>query len=698
MEDLEAKKWATIRDQDASDARTKRRRKASSARQEEESAPGSSNPPVAATDHISTTWHSPDSYTDKVGTDLCPALGTALSDDNNRSPSFVSISNEYYDEVSDLGFLNSTNNTSRPIYTDSFEESSCISSRSAVESAITAPSNSYILSAAHSPEQTVISESSSDPTQDLETQYLTHFNTHVLIVLARPFREIVRRIGEYAALRATVLAVSASHLAHLQASQRNISDGSVKRGSRLYYDHLENGIKYYNSAMRLLSQLSIDHEPSLEISLASTLLFSDFEHESGSPRGFFTHISGADALVLAKHTLISRSCLGRQLLSCWAGAHARKEIHKLPFRPLDLEKDSVATRSTLFSMRCLMNTYATHTDALMVYLCDAFRINRRILLESCMGHGVGDVKTAMRRSIKWYSQHFGFPYADEEELQNYEIYIPAADLIPLLAHQRSKLDLWHDNLKLDDLPVERFAVQMMERNQMYKAQSSSSSSTAESPANSLSNLNASTIYPLFFHNQRAAENYMFYAIGQLLSSQHPGGLMPEPDSEKSPELRSRGAEGGIADENWKAKEPEQEPDLSPINPWAMIIMRTLAGLDPKNCIHTYSLGLVWIFTELFTCCPDRRITTYVLFTIIPRFEAEMTHGQLMLELARYKKVLIVLHEEICREREPLLVHPNYHIDCEAVAVVDSNWETWVAVHGRIKGRKGEVFNDYLEIR
>ena len=454
-----------------------------------------------------------------------------------------------------------------------------------------------------------------------------------------------------------VLALSASSLTHLQGTRKQIDDGSVRRTFATDENHFTFAIKYYNSAIRTMAETARKQDASIESVLLATLLGVLFEWESGSPKGFFAHLAGADAIVLAHYDKLSRSANGRKLLSGWAELRVRKNMHRMSFRPLEEEKGQY--EPAVADAHLLARGFCDREGEVLTLLSNAYAVHRRFVLEMCMGNEE-DPLLAVNRAAAWYTEHFGFSFVSDDEIKSRKKVLTREDLLGILAQKRTELDSWHNSLRPLDLPTDKSP---------SATTSPSSHSTSDRPCTD----DVLKIQPMIFHSYGAAVRYLYYVVAQMLASEEllVSFLFDIDRSE------------GLVEE-------------LPIDSWAHKTLRILAGLDMDKACSSESLniGVLWIIEVLMLCCPNVRVSRYLLDNVIPRLE-KSSHGSSLFDIAQMKRLIARQQEEILNGRIPLLHHVRQGSDREMLSFVDSNEQLLVALHGRIRG--GGTFNDVVEI-
>lgn len=249
------------------------------------------------------------------------------------------------------------------------------------------------------------------------------------------------------------MALAASNLANPQTVTRGATNKEVShRSSTPDYAHYKIGLQLYNGSIRMLYSGPVGSADDATLKLAITILLTGFEPESGSPLAFFTHVEGANAIVKAQHESISRSTLGRDILSTWACMHAEIRFRRLPFRFLTVESDGDPA-----GIRWLRQKYPSREGRVFTCLGESYALHQRVILERCMRLEHEDADTTLRRCVSWYSRNFDFSFATEGEgIPSHHRYASSGALIQSLAEQRRILDASHDDLGIDELPIERF--------------------------------------------------------------------------------------------------------------------------------------------------------------------------------------------------------------------------------------------------
>lgn len=183
------------------------------------------------------------------------------------------------------------------------------------------------------------------------------------------------------------------------------------------------------------------------------------------------------------------------------------------------------------------------------------------------------------------------------------------------------------------------------------------------------------IHPLLFRTHDAADTYLYYSCAQLLAcDQFLEQLSSAP----------------------QALKPESAYPVRKIDPWARIILRTVAGICDTDWFlrEPYHVGVMWVLFTTCTRCPERPILRYILNCLIPRMYTAIGSSSLVVEVEFYEKLFTVMHDQIVVGREPLLVIPDFSQDSDRASV--SHYQnTWAAIHGR--ARDGQFFNDFVKV-
>ncbi|KAL3418579.1 hypothetical protein PVAG01_10295 [Phlyctema vagabunda] len=479
-----------------------------------------------------------------------------------------------------------------------------------------------------------------------ERRYLSHFNNVVSDQLPIEFQSSKRMAMSNILLRNTILALSASNLSLLEAHRWEVSHGGVREKQFARQGiHREQALHYYALAIRLYPQGTLSDSSCSTALLGASILMAHFEFESGSPKGFFAHVRGADALVLAKHTEIAQSACGRDFLSCWANLHARQDFMILPFRTLNLEREFISNRPGESKLVGLIHVYGSGNANLLKFFADAHRVSQRVHMVRCMRIDGEDSTSTLRRSLEWYSNHWRFPFSFDIDLSDEEHgkFAEDEDLMEYTSLLRSKLDAWHAALPSGGLPLET------------------------SPLISLTS--DPNKHPLRFQTPRAANDYICYALAQLMASE---------------EIL-----------NLSSSQPNEELIRSTMPPWSHLVLRCIAGLDFNSLeISSYSINIILMLRCLSESPPNRAVLKAMLDGPLARLESVGTLESLQGNFAMWHQTFRFRYEQIINGKAVFLLHPLNSLAADSTTR-DYYPEVWVAIHGRHLG--GGLFSEFVQI-
>ncbi|KAH6967845.1 hypothetical protein BKA56DRAFT_597278 [Ilyonectria sp. MPI-CAGE-AT-0026] len=473
---------------------------------------------------------------------------------------------------------------------------------------------------------------------------INHFHTHVYKSLHPVIQDAITELWHHPQLQTAVLALSACNLFNLHSFQR----GSLENGQHINKTHstatkayLRYALGFYDEAVSKVRQMQANPGSSTlelqHLNLGATLLLALFEWDLGSVKACFAHLDGADAIVLSSHTSLAETDLGSRLLRSWAEMHAQKYRRRLPFRPLHGEsaKDQCMQAAVLSQRNC-------RTVELSILLTEAYRTRNRVVLQECMGLETTNSEAALRMSRAWYSQAFEFSYETDPDTEA-QTTLTTDEMLDRLETTNRSLQKWHSLLPLVELP---------------------------SPSHAINVISFQTAH-MKFVNHVASCQYLHYLMASMLSSLEILDMFL-----------------------FRACPPL--PD-EPFTAQVISILALIEALDPEIVAtqHTFHVGPIWVFYTLPLCVPDFRITTYLLDTILPRFERYVSCGPLLRSLAQTRQSILGIQSQILLGRLPLLYDANV-LTTEDLALSDrARRGTKAAVFGRdFAGRR---FQEIVEL-
>ncbi|RAK94853.1 Zn(II)2Cys6 transcription factor domain-containing protein [Aspergillus ibericus CBS 121593] len=449
-----------------------------------------------------------------------------------------------------------------------------------------------------------------------ESIHLAHYTSCLKTRLPAAIVPSVEKFRAQPLVRNALLALAASDLAHSHDQVWEEGGRTFLKKASYSDDHLASGVQLYNTAIQMLHGENVGCQP--EERLVAVTLCCLFERRSGSPRGQYTHYKGAQAIVTSHFQEISLNAAGRSLLCGWAELHAYWEAHKLPFRMLELEKK-------FYPVRTVAQAFADRKGTAYGLYCDACAIHARLNLVYCMGQE--EMDRVMQRARDWYGANFPEMVRQDDDT-NPENFLSIQDVQHTVQSLGRLLDAWRDSMPLEA------AVDAIQYPQDH-------------PANAV--LDA-TMPPLYFKTSSIAVSCLYYAAARLL----------------------------LCDEAIPQSGSPAEPDR-PINPWAYLVLRIMAGLDFNDpaVFSPYEETVIWVLWTASSASPDQRITTYLLHDMLPRLE-QTSCSLALAAITLYKPFFHVLHNHLQDGFRPYLLKFPTPADKE----LGSDESELVAIHAR----------------
>lgn len=401
-------------------------------------------------------------------------------------------------------------------------------------------------------------------TDTLEEFYFTQWTTSVTPILPPVFADLTVTIPEFLPFRYAVLAVSASHMAHVESSILS-KDNSTYIPERT---HRYRSLQYYGRGIRELAKY-VDGFPkdTLCYLVATSLLFHYIEMDSGSIAGAAEHIESINRLHCSARSQIELGTteIDKKLLCTWQSLRSLSINKQLTVgsgrvRPL--------AAIQLQDLASPVGDGATSYDSIAQLLCETFSTTRNIILDWCVCRGTSlatpDEKKAAFGALVERIAIPGEPNRTPRQLANID-----ESYCRTIEHQRVRLDDWHSQLDISDFPIETFT------------------STAIEPVRDTEE--ELHVEPLRFHTYEAAMNYAYYAAAQFSSSRQTFDRMTQLDGF---ELR-----------------PKFTRDRFP---WESLILRITCGLDLDDCLykHTFKIGILSLLMLCASLCPHIAVANW----------------------------------------------------------------------------------------
>ncbi|PTU20717.1 hypothetical protein P175DRAFT_0532065 [Aspergillus ochraceoroseus IBT 24754] len=400
----------------------------------------------------------------------------------------------------------------------------------------------------------------SDP-DTVEQFYFAQWTTCVTPILPPVFSELTVFMPSFLPFKYAVLAVSASHLAHVESSILSSNNGG--RGSMYIPDrnHRCRSLQYYGRGIRELAQyVDSFSNKTLCYLVATSLLFHYIEMDSGSLAGAVEHIESINRLHCSAQSQreLGSTRLGQKLLCTWQS-----------LRSLSINKQLTVGSGRIRPLVPIMSNnlaspasdVTTSYDSIAHLLCEAFSTTRTIILDwfVCRGHSL---TTADRRDSAFGALLEQISIAEKGNWPQRQLAKIDESYWKTIEKQRASLDDWHSGLDVSDLPVESFT-------------STSIETVRETDA-------GLQVEPLRFQTYRAAMNYAYYAAAQLSSSRK--------TFEQMAELEELASGSRFTREKY---------------PWESLLLRIACGLDMDDCLykHTFKIGILSFLIICASSCP-----------------------------------------------------------------------------------------------
>ncbi|KAG5761209.1 hypothetical protein H9Q72_010685 [Fusarium xylarioides] len=351
------------------------------------------------------------------------------------------------------------------------------------------------------------------------------------------------------------MAISASNLFQENVFRRDPTLSSLhikeRQTDTLTQSCFRLAIKYYNDAIRTISNTTSNGNISPQLNLAVTLLLVLFEWESGSVHGSFVHMDGADAIVISSFEDLCQTSTGGLLLQSWADMRARKNRQKLAFRPLEIEFSRASTRD-----RVLMSHALQFSSGVASALTNAISMRDRLVLQMCPACDGMDESRVLSHFRQWYSHAFDFNYTEELSSEAGCV-LTTKELMSGLDATKQVLHGWRNGLDKSQLPV---------------LQASFPSALDQIPEDRL--VLIGDVTPLQFRTPEAAFNYLRYAVSLVITS---------------PQVLSMYVLG-----------TRPKPPTTHVPAVVAHLLSVIEGLDPAQLIRydVYDSGPLWVLVTL----------------------------------------------------------------------------------------------------
>ncbi|KAH8655437.1 hypothetical protein BX600DRAFT_469647 [Xylariales sp. PMI_506] len=512
----------------------------------------------------------------------------------------------------------------------------------------------------------------------LDTIYAHHLELHFNRILPNTMRPYLRRLPESGFLRSSILAVGAGSLYRF---------GTVGRGHQLQQSqhgfdtispslHKERSVRHYGDALKQIIAASAGPvSPELqEALLAAVLLLCYYELELGGFSGLRSHIRGANAIITSCFGGLSASQSGRDLLQLWSGFRSTHCTWKMPHHALEPEGQvsSSSSSSSSFgvgsSLAVRYSFRPSRTIAIAEILGEIIEARQRLVVSMCTQHTpdqrrhsnagadadtIGEEDPGMQMLAR-LSSRLGFEVSDVDKAEVRRTwYHGESALLDLMGVCRRRLDDWHADLPFSSLPVDPFPRKSVTVGQQQ---------------------DNSTLRPLLFSSSGAAMDFVYYALGCLLSDENC--------------LRET-----LLTSN-QASKPER--DVGSPNLWVSVILRTIIGIDLESLEkpRMFPFNLQEILYFLALACNRESDLSFIVDVLFPRLEA-CARGTDWEWVQFNGRLVGLIAEQASRGRQVLHMLPRAERFVGPETMFDLKHKFQVLVHGRING--GGLFSDYVDI-
>ncbi|KAJ5619342.1 hypothetical protein N7510_003326 [Penicillium lagena] len=398
----------------------------------------------------------------------------------------------------------------------------------------------------------------------LEEFYFTQWTTSVTPILPPVFADLTVSMPDFLPFRYAVLAVSASHMAHVESSILS-GESSTYIPERT---HRYRSLQYYGRGIRELAKY-VDGFPTdtLCYLVATSLLFHYIEMDSGSIAGSVEHIESINRLHCSARSQIELGTteLDKKLLCTWQSLRSLSINKQLTvgsgrIRPL--------VGIQLQDLASPVGDGATSYDFIAQLLCETFSTSRTIILDWCVCRGTS-LATADEKQAAFGAliEHIALP--GERNRTPLQLANIDESYCRTIEQQRARLDDWHSQLNISDLPIESFTSTSMEPIRDTEGELH--------------------VEPLRFHTYEAAMNYAYYAAAQLSSSRETFDRITQLEGFELCPTFTRDS-----------------------FPWESLILRITRGLDLNDCLykHTFKIGILSLLMLCASLCPHIAVANW----------------------------------------------------------------------------------------
>ncbi|QKX63218.1 uncharacterized protein TRUGW13939_10387 [Talaromyces rugulosus] len=409
-------------------------------------------------------------------------------------------------------------------------------------------------------------------------------------------------------------------------------------------EHQYQSLQYYNKGIQGIGKsFEVTQSNPLHV-LAALLLSYYFELDSGSFTGGIGHMTVIDKFLAANHEEIKTNPTGQKLLCTWMNLRSQFVNRYLG----GYRSSELAHTIDTFPLNRMIENGGSHHDSIMIMMCDCKLLSRKIILDWCVARG--DYYGPNNKApLDHVLTQMSLPKSRQESVSQLDSIDESYR--DSLAKQRTRLDKWHSDLDLSELPIDSYVSQHKDLLRQ---------STTELD-----------ILPLKFHSFEIAMNYAYYAHAQMLCSED------------------------VVD---RLEQTFVEPAFTRRDyPWAELILRITHGLDISDCIYksTFNTGILTILTACMAVCPRADVASWIENWIrkVEDYGIPLESG---LPFGIIKRVIRFILDQRKKRRHVLLIMPLDIEDAEKSDLYQSDFKMQVIACGKNMDT-GKLYNEMAEI-
>ncbi|KAH8698609.1 hypothetical protein BGW36DRAFT_426307 [Talaromyces proteolyticus] len=481
--------------------------------------------------------------------------------------------------------------------------------------------------------------------QSLGELYLTQWHNVVAPLLPSVFHDITTDMPEFPPLKNAALAITAAYVAHLESLTIRRAHRSKESCYIPQKDHQYQSLQYYNKSIQGIGRSFEIAQANPVHVLAALLLSYYFELDSGSFAGGIGHMTVIDKFLASNHEEIKINPTGQKLLCTWMNLRSQFVNRYLGGYRSSEPPHTIDT----FPLNRMIDNGGSHHDSIIIMLCDCKLLSRKIILDWCVTRGESR-NAGNKTPIENILTKTSLPKSRYDSMS--QLAIIDERYQDSLEKQRARLDKWHSDLDLSELPIDSYTSQ---RKDLLTEQSSKLD-----------------IFPLKFHSFEAAMNYAYYAHAQMLCSEETIDRLEDP---------------AFVEPAFTRKD----------SPWVELILRITQGLNIAECIYknTFNAGILPIITSCMVACPRADVASWIEDWLrkVEDFGIPLESG---LPFGIIKRTIRFILNQRQNRRHVLLILPLDIEDAEKSDLYHSDFKMQVVVCGK-NTRTGKLYNEIAEI-